>query len=100
MDLDLYTTKPKSIRAIQWDGSKASMYLIVGTLLSLGHEASIEDGYSSQGPDLINVQTKDGFVKAYPKDYVVKDGAYLTVMKPGDFEVQFERTSEEKEGGG
>lgn len=93
--MDLYTARPKKIRAKQWDGTRASMYLLVGKIIEQSGNASIEDGYQSQGPDLINLQTKEGFVKVYPKDYVVKEGAYFSVMKPEEFEALYEEAAPE-----
>lgn len=67
------------------------MYLIAGTLLGLRHVVAIQDGYSSQGPDLMEVQTRNGMEKILDKDWIVKDGPYLSVMKPDEFETEFER---------
>lgn len=91
--MDLYAARPKQIRAKQWDGTRAAMYLLVGQILENGGNAGIKDGYESQGPDLINLQTRNGYVEVFPKDYVVKEGAYFTVMKPEEFEAVYEKAA-------
>lgn len=94
--MDAYSRKPRDVVAKQWDGTRASMYLVAGELLNLRHVVHIRDGYESQGPDLMEVQTRNGMEKVLENDWVVKDGAYLTVMKDAEFQAEFEKTVEPK----
>ena len=71
--------KPINVEAVAWDGTRPEMHRIIAWILDEGGTASIRDGYSDQGPDLISILDKDS------KEFLVLPGNFVVHLNPSRF---------------
>jgi hypothetical protein len=91
MEVGIYTKKPVDVEAIQWDGTSPEMYRILAWILENGNRASVRDGYPSQGPDTLLVETSGGYKSVVKGEWVIKEAnGMFSVCQHEIFEKTFQ----------
>lgn len=89
---DMYTTRPVSIEAVQWDGTIENGRTIIDWA------AGAEMRWSNETPQRLTVQTLEGLMSANPTDWIIKgtEGEFYP-CKDSVFQRKYRRATVEDE---
>lgn len=78
-----FSRKPVEVEAVEYNGTRVNAYRLMAWVLESGGKISFKDGYSSQGPDILQLESIVGYVPVLPGEWVVRheDGTFEVFVK-------------------